>query len=135
MSKAAIHNPSEGEDGQPGRVAHFSWGGAPYEIQPGETQLLDEHLVAHARKHNPWLKLMDESMGKKSFAESQVRLAEEDVARKSEILAQNTADLKKAQATLNAARLRLKAEEAEASESSPQPPHSRAEKAGKEPAK
>lgn len=106
MPKIVINNPMELN-----KTALFGWGGTPYEIKPGETQILEEHLAAHARKHNPHLRILDESMGALSFAESNAKFAEERVVEISGRLAATTTELKKAQSDLVAARSRLKAEQ------------------------
>lgn len=109
MAKIAVHNPEAAH-----LPAHFGWGGVPYEIKIGETQMLDEHLVAHARKHNPHLVLMDESMGTLSFAESRVRLDQEEVDRLSAEVSAKTTELKRAQGKLMNSKTLLKAEQAKA---------------------
>lgn len=117
MAKVVIHNPSTGvaDKGQdaPGKLAQFGWAGTQYEIKPGETQILDDHLAAHARKHNPHLRILDESMGALSFAESQVRMAEQRLKELSDELEAKTKEYKKAQSDLVGARGRLKAEQAQ----------------------
>lgn len=114
MPTIVIHNPATGSNDKgeevPGKLAHFGWGGKQYEIKPGETQILEDHLAAHARKHNPHLQIMDESMGALSFAESQERMAGEKVARLSKELEAKTGEFKRAQQELIAARSKLKAE-------------------------
>lgn len=107
-NKVAIHNPHEPLK----TVARYAWNGTPYEIQPGETVLVDEHIAAHARKHNNHLIIMDESAGALSYAESQVKLKEEEVQRLSAELQAKTSEFKKAQGELLAARSKLKHEQA-----------------------
>jgi hypothetical protein len=110
-----VHNPATGvaDDGKdtPGKLAQFGWGGKQYEIQPGETQLLEPHLAEHARKHNRHLVILDESMGALSFAESQVKLAEANLDRLEKELAGKTAEFKRAQAKVLEKREKFKAEQ------------------------
>lgn len=114
-TKVVIHNPATGiaDNGgeAPGKMAQFGWGGLQYEIKPGETQILEEHLAAHARKHNPHLQILDESMGSLSFADSQCRMAEARLAEISGQLEAKTREFKKAQADVVSARARYKAEQ------------------------
>lgn len=116
MGKVVIHNPATGvaDKGEeaPGKLAQFGWAGVQYMIKPGETQILDDHLAAHARKHNPHLRILDESMGALSYAESQVRMAEQRLGELSSELEAKTKEYKKAQGDLVAARARLKGEQA-----------------------
>lgn len=104
--RVPINNPTDS-----GKVAHFLWGGKPYQIQPGETQMMEEHLAQHARKHNNFLRLLDDSVGSMSYAESQVKICEDKVQSLSAELQTKTAELKRAQVEMLAARNRLKAEQ------------------------
>lgn len=110
-----IHNPATGvgDKGEetPGKLAVFGWGGKNYEVKPGETQILDQHLAEHARKHNPHLIILDESMGALSFAESQVKLAEQTLDRLTKELEAKKVEVSRGQSKVLACREKLKAEQ------------------------
>lgn len=114
MANIVVHNPVTGTSDKgeeaPGKTAMFGWAGKNYEIKPGETQILEEYLASHARKHNPHLQILDESMGALSFAESQARIAEDKVTRLGKELEDKTREFKRAQVELVAARGKLKSE-------------------------
>jgi hypothetical protein len=114
MPEVYVRNPAigKGDDGGevPGRTAIFGWGGQTYEIKPGEMRGLEEHLAQHARKHNPWLKLMDESDGALSVAECEVKIAEQDLSKVTQELQAKTTELKRAQNRLLSAKGKLDTE-------------------------
>lgn len=115
MGQIVIRNPATGkaDDGgeTPGKKAIFGWGGQFHEILPGQTKMLDEHLALHARKHNPWLELMDESMGSLTYAESEAQIAQQEVDKCTSELQAKTVELKRLQNKLIAANGKLKTEQ------------------------
>lgn len=105
MADAVVRNPTENQ------TAHYGWGGKHYEIKPGEVVVLEQHLADHARKHNGFLELLDESLGKLSAAESKLKLLENDLELRSRELQEKTAQVKRLQVDIIAARARVKAEQ------------------------
>lgn len=116
QGQLVIRNPATGKSDQggeiPGKKAIYGWGGKFHEINPGEIKMLDEHLAIHARKHNPWLELLDESMGSLSLAESEAQIAQQEVDRCTAELQAKTVELKRLQNKLIGATGKLKTEQA-----------------------
>lgn len=67
----AVMNPADS-----GLTAHFGWAGKPYELKPGEGKVYPTYLANHARKHNPFLIIMQGEDSAAAFAESELKLAQ-----------------------------------------------------------
>lgn len=92
-NKVALVNPEDS-----GRIAHWFWGGKPYQLAPGEAKAMVPFLADHARKHNPWLFVGDMTTNQAEFAKMQERAAQAKVDQARQDLEKSAELLRKAQA-------------------------------------